>query len=817
MLTYRQRNSRNKNADEAKLVLQLSRAMGLSERMVRLLLERGYNNEADIEAFLHPGVTQMHDAFLFNGMDNAVSRIKTAIDKNERICVYGDYDADGVCATAILMRHLRSMNANVCYRIPSRHDEGYGMNIAAVEELHKDGVNLIITVDNGIKSIDEIKRAYELNMDAIVTDHHIAGDTLPQCEAIICHTLPTNQYPNKDLCGAGVAFKLVEALSGRDAAMEHIGLVGIATVADVVALRGENRTLVSLSLSAINGGKCAVGITELALAASDKNYALTARSYAFTLGPRINAAGRVEDASAAVELLICEDKAKAKALAEKLNRLNQQRQAEEAAIVEDAIMQIEASDITDKRTIVLKSETWNSGIVGIAAVKVAQKYNRPTLLLSESEGILTGSARSIPGVNLHEALRRNEKYFMRFGGHAYAAGLTMGAEKFDAFLPAFESTVRESNSADCFIPQAEYEMEAEFSDLTLNFAEEIALLEPFGEGNAKPVLRTRGVSIGNMRRLGTDGAHLRVDFSKKDVYASAICFYGGDKISDAVDYERCDILYTPSINEYKGVRSLQLELQEMRPLPVNDPVRYIEARNNKFVDALSENVLYNNVVCLKANRKNADVDSVILERVNSDIVGLLVLCFTQDGAKRFLSFANAKQLFERMDVSFHANRKGPCAYHAAVLAPMINRLSIVRYRQIVVYDTPVIDGIIDTIASLAPDAQIICADADINEADALLDALVLDRKAIIPFYRAASKREGRFYNEAAVQEYFRFELGASQPVCKLVTAVFIELGFLIKDEKGIVFVKDAEAKELNDSAVFARLSALQEARMQNHD
>ena len=787
---------------------RLARALGIAPRTARLLLARGIRDMAEAEAFLHPSADMLCDPFAFPDMEKAVERLTQAIEKRERICIYGDYDVDGVCATSMLLLYLRRCGADVSYYIPSRHTEGYGMNLAAVERLAAEGVQLIVTVDNGVKANAELQRCQELGMEAIVTDHHLPGDALPPCAALLCHTLPGCAYPNHNICGAGTAFKLIEALGGRRAALPYIALAGLATAADVVPLVGENRVFVALALAAVNGGGCPLGLSALAEVAYEKKRVLTARDFVFAIAPRLNAAGRMADAALGVALLTETDAVRAKELALRLNELNIARQHEEGAIYEAACAAIEADDLTDKRTIVLKSADWNPGVVGIAASKLAERYYRPVVLLSEREGVLTGSARSIEGVDLHAALKENERFFTRFGGHAYAAGMTLPLENFEAFSAAFDASVHALAPEETFLPAARYEAEAPFSELTMQLASELALLAPFGEGNPTPVFRTDGAAVKRLQRRGEEGRHLRLTLEQGNLYMDGVWFYGGDRFQEINDFGRCDLLYVPSVNDYNGRQSLQAELRAMRPAAVPDAEKYITARREKFMDAISANLRYNKMRAAETYPV-ADPEEFLLAQASKGIAGLLVLCFTPAGAQRFLRLAAAHGLYGRMEVSFRKNAAQPCAYHAAVLAPELSALTIRRFRTVLVYDTPVTLGVLDALKTLAPDAQIVLAPPVPGDADELLAALRIDRAWYIPFYRALQKGDGRFYNREALLDHLARETRAPRYACALAADISFELGFLGAGEGApIRFTLPEERREISQSATFALLASL---------
>lgn len=776
----------------------LPQAPGISGRLRSLLYARGAKTPEEMEQFLHPGEGQFCDPFDFNDMEMAAERIKAAA-VNERICVFGDYDADGVCATAILTDCIRFMGADVIYRIPSRHEEGYGLSIAAVERLKQEGVSLIVTVDNGIKAYGEIDRCRELGMDVVVTDHHRCDGRIPECCAVVCHTRDDNTYPNRDLCGAGIAWKLAEALIGRESAKKYLPIAAIATMADVVPLLGENRAIVALGLNMINDGDCCIGIKALGRAVNEKNDTFAARDLSFGFAPRLNAAGRMEDASICVELLCTLDMQRAEEIARRLDELNRLRQREETAIVEEAAQMAEQDDLTIKRCIVLKSENWNPGVIGIAASRIAERYYRPTLLFTEKEGVLTGSARSVPGVDLYSALNANSRFFTRFGGHAFAAGVTMPAADFDEFAAALNDTFRQTVADELFLPRRTYETEVELAELTLPMAEELELLAPFGEGNPEPSFRTRGMLLRGIRRIGTTGSHIKATAVKADRYIELVAFAQGHRFDELNDMDRCDAIYTPNVNRWNGMRSVQLRIRDMRADSVEDPTAFVKGRQEKFIDAFSRNVLYN-INCGVVGDKN---DISLKELLRDPIGGSMILCFTSAGAADLIKRLHEEDMENRLDMLFGANRPSPCAYHTAVLAPVLDQLELSRFRDILLYDSWD-KGLAERIVRLAPGARVHPGKAKPLDEFA---ALAMGREDFAVFYRAAKGSERRFYNRGELADYLSGVAKKPLYMARLAVDIMLELGFAIEQD-GIRMIKEPRRMSLEDSPTYAALQRL---------
>ncbi|MEN6471298.1 MAG: single-stranded-DNA-specific exonuclease RecJ [Clostridiaceae bacterium] len=790
----------------AELPHTFERPAGVSETLAALLYARGLKDAAAMEAFLNPLSYKLNDPYLLNDMEKAVTRIRAAIEKAERIAVYGDYDADGVCATSILLSCLKRLGANATYHIPNRHLEGYGMNAEAVMRLKDDGVKLIVTVDNGVKSLEETALAATLGMEVIVTDHHRCGDALPDCAALVCPVLPGIDFPNADLCGAGVAYKLARALAGGEGEEDAVVLAGLATVADVVPLLGENRALVARAMHALNKGGGPMGLRALLEVANVKR--VNARALAFLAAPRLNAAGRLGDASLSVELLTCTDAARARELAQELDALNARRKKEEQGILELAYRMADEKDLTDKRALTLKSEAWNSGVVGIAAARTAEKYYRPSVLFSEKDGVLTGSARSVPGVDLHAALKRCESLFTRFGGHAYAAGVTMRAENFPAFEAAFETALRETAFDRAFLPRRGYELELALSEATLELAQELERLEPFGEGNPEPLFRADGVRLMNLRRIGGEGAHLSATAESGGAYAGAVGFSMGDKLSLALDAERADILFTPKIDTFTGERIVKLHLAELRPSAVTDAEGYLAARAEKFMDAISRNILYNNMCGFEATAVS-DAFETAVTLAQKSLGGVAALCFTPEGAVRFLRRAKEYGATELFDVRFHTPEKSACACHTLLLAPMLRACELSRFKSVVVCDDPVCDGALARLRELAPTAALYAQPPILGGTRAIREEFRLDRTFMADVFRAFRAAGRAFYNRADALDALSAATKAKRFRCELALDVMEELGFVTKNKKGnLEPVISPAQRELSQSATFRAAEAL---------
>jgi len=506
-----------------------------------------------------------YDPFLMKDMDKAVERILSAIRKEEQIVVYGDYDVDGITATTILVRTLRHLGAKADYYIPDRQKEGYGFNLSSLHRLIKEGTNLLVSVDCGITSVEDVAAIRE-ELDIIITDHHLPGVQVPEALAVIDPHQEDCSYPDKNLAGVGVAFKLCQALCRRARDKEFtddMELVALGTIADIVPLLGENRKLTRLGLAALSHTQFP-GIQALIEVSSLQGKEINSGQVGFTLAPRLNAAGRVGSAMDGVRLLLSEDKDAASVVATALNDENLERQNIEKDILALAEQQLKDMDLSTMHSIVLSGEEWHPGVIGIVASRLVDKYYLPTIVISLQGEMGKGSCRSIKGLHMYDALCACEKYLLGFGGHSQAAGLTLKAEDIEGFRQAFDEYVAKTLEPEDFIPTIPLEFEMTPQEITFELVEEITKLEPYGMGNPKPLFGCRGVRGRGARPIGREGQHLAFELGKKERPATAL-FWNKSAYVNVVNAEAIDIVYVPQINEWQGNRNIELMIQEWGP------------------------------------------------------------------------------------------------------------------------------------------------------------------------------------------------------------------------------------------------------------
>ena len=525
---------------------------GLLSALLRL---RGVDTPEAAARFLSPSLKDLYDPFLLPGMRATVDLLREAIARQDPILVWGDYDADGVCAASILLETLREEGARADYRLPSRHSEGYGLNESGVREA-AGKYRLLVTVDCGISAVEEVTLARSLGMKVIVTDHHSLPPELPEADAVVSPLLG-DFYPCPFLCGAGVALKICQALQGLPGVEKRLDLAAIATVADVVPLLDENRIIVREGLARLENTR-RPGLKAL-LASAGVSRPYTSDHLAFRIGPRLNAAGRLEDAAPAAELLLTEDPAVGEELAKKLEDLNARRQSEERSITAQAVKQVESlPDLSSSRALVVSGE-WNPGLVGLSAGRLCERYYRPAVALSVTGDTATGSCRSIPGVNIFGMLQRCEGLLVRFGGHAQAAGLTLRTADIPAFRERLSEVIRETCPDSVFRREMAYDLEIPFRSWTEESFASLSLLEPTGCGNPPPVFLLSGAAVQTMRRVGRDASHLQLTvLDRNNTLVKGIAFSQGDAADRP--WADADLLYKPILNEFRGRRTIEAQV-----------------------------------------------------------------------------------------------------------------------------------------------------------------------------------------------------------------------------------------------------------------
>lgn len=542
----------------------LARELGTAPIIGQILWNRGLQTAEAARAFLHPEDEPYCDPFLMMDMERAARRIIQAIHAGEQIVVYGDYDVDGMTSTTLLMKHIRALGGMVSYYIPNRFTEGYGLNGAALRQIAAEGCGLLVTVDCGISSADVVAQM-DGAMDIIITDHHLPGAALPPAYAVINPHRADCPYPFKELAGVGVAFKLVQALWQLEEERlyaDDLDIVALGTVADLVPLVGENRKLVQAGLLRMTE-RPSLGIAALIRVSGCEGKAINTGIVGFQLAPRLNAAGRIETARRGVELLIAEDVHEAVSIAAELNALNTERRDLEQDILTEAESML-GGFTPDVPAIVVAGEDWNAGVIGIVASRLVEKYYRPSIVLTRRGDVYKGSCRSIAGLHMYDALAACRDTLIQFGGHAMAAGLTLECNRMEDFRCAFANYVNTHLNYEDFTPKISIEALVAPADWTIPMVEEIALLEPYGMGNPRPIFGVRDVRPRTATAIGADGKHLRMEVGTREKRVAALYWNYGE-LAELVTEEAVDLAYTPSINEWQGMRSVQCMADSIMP------------------------------------------------------------------------------------------------------------------------------------------------------------------------------------------------------------------------------------------------------------
>lgn len=561
-------------------VATLSRDLGVHRLLAGVLTARGFTTKQEATLFLRPPLSSLHDPLLMRDMDRAVERIAQAIEAAEPILLYGDYDVDGTTSIVILKTALGLLNANVEFHVPHRLKDGYGMRSEAVEEAAQKGIKLIISVDTGIRASEVVRQARALGIDVIVTDHHLPDTELPPAVAVLNPNRLDCAYPEKNLCGAGVAFKLIQALFERSALFtgdrcrrlldSFLKLVAIATIADIVPLTGENRVIVQRGLAGLRqvnnaGLRALLGVSGLGPGAAPSSHQI-----AFQIAPRINAAGRMASARDVIDLFLTDDEARAADLAQQLDALNRERQQAEAEIVESILAQCELAGDAESPALVFAESGWHLGVVGIVASRLVERFCRPVFVLSDAneEGCLAGSGRSIPGFHLLEALESMPTLFRKFGGHKQAAGLTIAKGNVEEFRRRFQMFAQLRLTADDMRPQYIADVEASFAEFNTPSVNDIFTLAPFGFGNPAPVFFTvNAEAAGPPRPLGSSGKHFRVPLRHQGRMMLFNAWNFADRLALFEAGSRLDVLFTVDddpLSRARGYDGWTLSLKDVR-------------------------------------------------------------------------------------------------------------------------------------------------------------------------------------------------------------------------------------------------------------
>lgn len=554
------------------LVKSLAQELHISEISAGMLVRRGLTTAAAASSFVHPDLKQLHDPFLMKDMNEAVFRLQAAIQSNERILIYGDYDVDGTTAVALTYTFLCSVTdqSHIDYYIPDRYTEGYGVSFKGIDYAVQTGCTLIVALDCGIRSTQEVEYAKQQGVDFIICDHHLPGTKIPDAVAVLDAKREDCNYPFKELCGCGVGFKLAQAYCLKNNISFNtlhplLPLVAMAIASDIVPVVGENRILVYYGIRGLNTNP-SIGIQKLLGVASVEEGKLTVNDLVYKIGPRINACGRIRSGRDAVRLLITDNEDEALEMSEEINHQNEIRKGLDQQITNEALQLLEADpENLQKATTVVCGENWHKGVVGIVASRLIDSYYRPTIVLTLTDGMISGSARSVGGFDIYSAIDSCSDLLTNFGGHIFAAGLSMKPENLPEFKQRFENYVSQHILSEQKQPVIQVEAEINFSDITNQFFNILRHLEPFGPGNPRPIFVTRNIcNYRYTRRVGKQGEHLRLDVTDQTGVMQGIAFGKGEYAAHLMNGENLDICYELQQNTFNGQTTLQMLVQDLR-------------------------------------------------------------------------------------------------------------------------------------------------------------------------------------------------------------------------------------------------------------
>lgn len=559
--------------EDEKCQKALEEQLKISPTLCRLLVQRGIKTMDEARRFFHPQLEHIHDPFLMNDMDKAVERINRALGKKEKILVYGDYDVDGTTAVTLVYKFLQQFTSNIDFYIPDRYDEGYGISYKGIDYASENGFSLIIVLDCGIKAVEKVKYATQRNVDIIICDHHNPDDTLPAAVAVLDPKRVDSTYPYAHLSGCGVGFKLMQAFAISnhipfERLLNLMDLLAVSIASDIVPITGENRVLMLFGLKQLNQNPC-IGLKGIIDVCGLRDKEVTVSEIVFKIGPRINASGRMHSAGEAVELLITKDLKFAKERSSQIDSYNQERKNLDKKTTEDALESIVSDDeFANKNSIVVYNPKWSKGVIGIVASRLSEKFYRPSVVLTLSNGYATGSARSISGFDIYKAIDSCRDLLENFGGHIYAAGLTLKEGNVPEFQRRFDEYVSANITEEQKVPQIDVDATIHFSEITPKFFNILQKFAPFGPDNLKPVFVTHNVvDFGTSRLVGKELEHLKLELTEPDSenVMNGIAFGMGEKFNDHIkDLKPISICYTIEENNFNGNKSIQLMVKDIK-------------------------------------------------------------------------------------------------------------------------------------------------------------------------------------------------------------------------------------------------------------
>ena len=758
----------------------------------RILVSRGFKDKIECEKFLFPDETLLHDPFEMKNMAEVVASVSRAKEQNKKICVYGDYDVDGTCATAILVTALKRFGVNAGWYIPLR-SEGYGLNKTAAKKIYAE-YDMIITVDCGISSTELIGEILADGNEIIVTDHHTVGESIPAC-TVLKPGQPGDGYKNPYLCGAGIAFKIACALLG-DSAFDLIDYAAVATVADIVPLKGENRFFVKKGLELLNGSPrpCFKALIN-AVAFSGK---ITSQTIGFLLAPRINAAGRMANAALAMDLLLGTENLDS--FAAELCALNIKRQEAEKKLLASAEEYIEAHGIIrDYKVIVAAGENWDEGVLGICAARLCEKYNRPCLLFSVNGETAKGSGRSVDGINLYELLTLAKDCLIQFGGHKAAAGMTAKKADLSRLGKILDLHLRENYDLKNLYPVAKYDIKATLGEISLDFVRRLDLFEPCGAGNPEVTLRIDNVLFSSVKPVGAEKNHLKISLRDDTGQASAMAFFFEKQPCDYFSPVRSTVIVKPQKNEWQNKESVSLIISNVKPAEDIKPRQKAGELTAAFYSRLA---YIGDKPAINIVNDPYDLAFMLSQWDSDDISGTLVLCDHPEYSAGFVSLANEE--FPRFDISFSVPKDNFNGYNCAVFGANEEKINYLPFKRIIFYDLLNLSygGKIKT---LAPHAELYALKCNKELFLSIFEEYKqIDRENMLLAYKSICACEGIKGTRAEILSEISERKQINMPLLSVAADTFSELGFI--NFSGCVTInRDAQKRDLKESKFYTGL------------
>ncbi|MGM0378839.1 MAG: single-stranded-DNA-specific exonuclease RecJ [Bacillota bacterium] len=685
MVKKRWKSNKKINTDK---IAKLTNELDISFLTAKILISRGYDTVKKAKKFVYPDIKDLYDPFLFSNMQKVIDRINKAINKNEKIWIFGDYDVDGISAISILVNYFKSIDYPVEYYIPDRKKEGYGLSKEGIDQIFNKQGNLIITVDCGITAVDLVDYINSLKMDVIITDHHKCGDKLPEAFSIINPKVKSDNYPYDMICGASIAFKIVQAMSNVEQKKwykDYIEIAAFATIADIVPLVDENRIITKKGLESLKK-PVNTGLNALIENSDLKNKEITSGIVGYRLAPQINACGRLADPYLGVRLLTTNDEKEALKLASKLSDLNNQRQMIEKAIFLKSKQYISKNINLDNTPLILViGEGFHEGVIGIVASRIVEKYNKPAIVLSKNEKNIKGSARSIGNLNMFELLKRNSKFFKNFGGHKMAAGLTLKKGVFKEFTKTINEDIIKNINPDDLTPILHYDGIIENKDILIKKIDELNILKPFGIKNPKPKFIYKEANVINKKLVGKKNSHLKMLLSKNDFTIDAIGFNFADYNKIIKTNQKINLVIQLDINEYMDMKNPQFIIKDIKISDTNN--KKVNKKANKSTKNMKDKYIKTLFKSLKENSLyflQIDFDKISFKKdsLKSDKNDKLILINSLDSINQL-----SENKFADWNINFNTIENN--SKKDILINPILKNVNIKKYDQIIFYDIPI--------------------------------------------------------------------------------------------------------------------------------